>query len=380
MEKLKSQLNIIIGIIYMCCFVMNADGQQTINGNIIHNGINRNYILHLPANHNVNTAIPLVYNLHGFGSNALEQEFYSGMNTVADTARFAVCYPNGVSTAWNVGWAFGSTADDVGFISALTDDLISKYGFDTKRIYSCGMSNGGFMSYVLACQLNNKIAAIASVTGSMVPGNVTSCNPGKPVPVLEIHGTADGTVAYNGSQIGVSIPDVMKFWQNNNECDLEPVKEFVPNISLTDNTTTEKYSYANCKNNKEVIHYKVIGGGHTWPGATIDIGTTSHDFNASSTIWNFFRKYSLDNTSVTNAPDPDVITEVYPNPFFDQFVVDQVTADTKLFIYNVQGSLVSQLCLVDGKNIINTTSWPKGIYFVRTEQLQKTNSFRLIKL
>ncbi|MBK8080095.1 MAG: hypothetical protein IPK25_07340 [Saprospiraceae bacterium] len=190
-----------------------GEAQQTVSGTLTHDNVVRNYRLRLPKDHQKTEAIPLVFNFHGFTSNAGQQELYSGMNTLADKERFAVCYPNGINAAWNVGWSFGSTADDVGFTEAMIEKFVTDYGFDRNRIYACGMSNGGFFSYHLACNLSNKIAAVASVTGSMVPGTFEKCNPSVSVPVMEIHGTADDVVAYPGTpNVSLPLDSVMAFW------------------------------------------------------------------------------------------------------------------------------------------------------------------------
>lgn len=363
----------------LICFQVNIfHAQTTITANITYKGQNRNYRLRLPANHDKNTAIPLVFNLHGFTSNAIEQEIYSGMNIIADTARFAVCYPNGISNAWNVGWSFGSTADDVGFISTLIDQLNSTYGIDKSRVYACGMSNGGFMSYRLACELNDRIAAIASVTGSMVQQAINSCKPGKSVPVMEIHGTADPVVNYNGTvNVSVAISKVLKFWQENNGCDINPTIEQVPNKSITDNTTAEKWTYTNCENNKKLIHYKITNGGHTWPGSIINNGTTSQDFNASEEIWKFFKQYSLDITSSTN--DEMVEEKIYPNPCQDFFsVYGHSNSDFTIMNINCQKIYSGQMN--ENSMEVSTLGWSSGTYFIKIQTGLTSSIHKLIKI
>jgi polyhydroxybutyrate depolymerase len=340
--------------------------QSTLTGNITHDGQNRNYRLRLPANHDKNVSIPLVFNMHGFTSNASHQELYSSMNAVADTARFAVCYPNGIGNAWNVGWSFGSTVDDVGFISAMIDKFHTEFGIDKSRVYACGMSNGGFMSYRLACELNDRIAAIASVTGSMVQQAVDNCKPGKAVPVMEIHGTADETVNYNGSpNVSIAIPQIMKLWQENNGCKKDPIIEMVPNINATDNTTTEKWTYTDCTKDKRLIHYKVLNGGHTWPGAPIALGNTSQDFRASVEIWNFFKQYKLSNTSSINENVPS-FAKIYPNPVYDVLnIYAEFTSGQSFAIIDTYGKVWIQDLLKEDKTIVNVQDLPSGLYIIK---------------
>lgn len=354
--------------------------QSTILGTLNHDGKTRNYRIHIPANHNKDIALPLVFNFHGYTSNAFEQELYSGMNQVADTARFIVCYPDGLNNAWNVGWAFGSTADDVGFTAAMIDEFYVKYGIDKSRVYSCGMSNGGFMSYILACRLNDRIAAIASVTGSMIPNGVNTCKPDRSVPVMEIHGTADGTVNYNGTPlVAASIPNVLKFWQENNGCDQSPNIEQVPNINTSDNTTSEKWTYTNCKDGSQLIHFKVNGGGHTWPGALLSIGVTSQDFNASVEIWKFFRQFSINIPSSVDNPTMTIKPEIFPVPFSDEMHIS-VKEDTWLVIKDVQGRTVFSQTLPAGNHSLPAQLWNTGMYFVTSKAGQKINSQKVIKI
>jgi hypothetical protein len=157
-----------------------------------------------------------VLNFHGYTSNDFEQMWYGDFRPIADTAGFLVVHPMGTvdlvgNTHWNVGWGL-STVDDIGFTSALIDSLAAQYNINQDRIYSTGMSNGGFMSYQLACELSDRIAAIASVTGSFNVNQLTTCHPDHQMPVMEIHGTADPTVPYDGNALFAPIPSVVNFW------------------------------------------------------------------------------------------------------------------------------------------------------------------------
>jgi len=368
---------------YLCFIFMivltlgGLNGQTTVTGTLMHDGLLRDYRLHLPPGHSPSKKAPLVFNLHGYTSNAAQQELYSGMNAVADTAGFLVCYPNGISSAWNVGWAFGSTAKDVSFISSLIDELHTKYGIDKDRVYACGMSNGGFMSYKLACELNDRITAIASVTGSMVPSQLSTCKPGRPVPVMEVHGTADQVVAYNGTApISAPIPDVLNFWRDNNGCDDDPVVVAVPNTNTADNTTSEKWTYTNCSADATIMHYKVFGGAHTWPGAIIITGATSRDFNASVEIWNFFRRYRLPVATATD--ENTTISGIYPNPFTDKVELTS-SQGGRLLIHDLAGRSEGIFWLSPGKNNIDTQNLNSGFYIFTIMEGGRVIRHRLIK-
>ena len=284
-------------LILNICFPLIALAQQTINASINHGGITRNYILYVPASYSAVTEVPLVFNFHGYTSNATEQMLYGDFRTIADTAGFIIVHPEGTldnsgATHWNVGWG-GSNVNDINFTSTLIDSIASEYSINLDRVYSTGMSNGGFMSYQLACELSDRIAAIASVTGSMNLGWFNSCNPNHPMPVMEIHGTLDPTVSYNASIFTESIPNIMDFWGNFNNCNSTAIATNVPNTNPTDGCTAEHQIWENGSNGVAVEHYKIIGGEHSWPGALFPNGVTNQDINAGEKIWEFFNKYDI---------------------------------------------------------------------------------------
>lgn len=334
----------------------------------MHDGITRDYILHLPSDYDESKSYPFVYNLHGFTSNASQQQFYSGMDATADENGFIVCYPNGIATSWNVGWAFGSTADDVGFLIALVEALSVDYSIDSDRLYSCGMSNGGFMSYKLACDASDRFAAIASVTGSMVPSELEECDPIRRMPVMQIHGTDDPTVAYNGSNIGAGIEEVVNFWAAGNNCNLSPEIIPVEDINTSDQSTAERIEYSGCEDDKEVVFYKIDGGGHTWPDAALSIGTTNRDFNASQEIWNFFSRFDLNGAVVSTDPDLQSSSEIvlFPNPVNDVISLSNLPLGTEsITIIDAVGKVViARPYFQERTTNIKVSDIDSGLYFL----------------
>ncbi|MBK6993806.1 MAG: T9SS type A sorting domain-containing protein [Lewinellaceae bacterium] len=262
----------------------------------------------------------------------------------------------------------------MGFIRDLLDTLQATYNIDANRVYSTGMSNGGFMSYSLACELNDRIAAIASVTGSMIQSKLNACNPARPVPVMEIHGTADNTVPYTGSPIStfVSIPTLMAKWVDFNNCNPTPTITQVPNTNTSDGCTAERQLYTGGDQGSTVEHYKITGGGHTWPGALFNIGVTNQDFNASKEIWRFFSQYRLDQLSATKTPESlDNQWTAFPNPTQDYLVLqskDQRPVD-RIQVFDALGRLQQTLSPSAGEQIrIETATWAVGMYWVVIEQ------------
>lgn len=305
--------------------LLNTFAQTTVTDSILSGGIYRSYILYVPAIYTGTSARPLIINLHGYTSNAQQQQFYSNFMPIADTANFLMVYPNGTYSSgqrfWNAGLS-STLVDDIGFISHLIDSLKAQYNIDMNAVYSTGMSNGGFMSHTLACELSNRITAIASVTGSIFTTQYGSyCHPGRPVPVMQIHGTADPTVPYAGntSQGMVPVDSVVKYWVKKDGCNPTPVFTNVPNTNTGDGCTAEHYVYNNGNLGSTCELYKIIGGAHSWPGSPFTIGVTNQDFSASVEIWRFFRKYRLNTLTSLNTVDKENTNlKLYPNPAKDE--------------------------------------------------------------
>ena len=232
-------------------------------------------------------------------ANALAQMQYGDFRSLANTKEnnFILIHPQGapLNTAltsseshWNSGaWTIGSNVDDVDFINTIIRFISQKYNINQDRIYSTGMSNGGFMSYHLACNLSSKIAAVASVTGSMSVQTYDDCNPSHPTSVLQIHGALDGTVPLNGnSALGMeSIYDVVELWRSFNSCTIEPI------INITDYSdlgySVEHQTFNDCLNNNQVELYVVDGMWHTWPRED------NFGISASNIIWDFINTYDI---------------------------------------------------------------------------------------
>ncbi|MCB9283420.1 MAG: prolyl oligopeptidase family serine peptidase [Lewinellaceae bacterium] len=355
-------------------FTVSQLSAQTLTGSFEYDGLLRDYRLYVPGAYDGSQPWPLVFNLHGYTSNAAQQELYSQMNVVADTGHFLVCYPNGVLESWNVSLPGGSQADDVGFINALIDTLSAHYAIDPERVFTCGMSNGGYMSYKLACELTDRFAAIASVTGSMVPTEAAFCNPSHPIPVLEIHGTADPVVPYLGLAFSLSIPDLLDLWIGKNGCVGDPLVIPIPDINLLDASTADLIQYNDCEEGTEVWHYKVYNGGHTWPGAPIGIGITNQDFNASSAIWEFFLRHSPAGPSATNDADREIAeVTAFPNPFSETLNIRLPDEERTISVFNSLGQLMWRGSR-SGDFVLNTVQWPAGIYWLQMTGYSKASS------
>lgn len=377
-----SKLKFIFPAVF-CFLFLHSFSQTTISGSFMYQSILRTYRIYIPASYNASVAVPLVLNLHGYGSNNNQQEAYGDFRPIADTANFIIVHPNGTldltgNRYWN---CFGgsATVDDVGFLSMLIDTVSAIYNIDPNRIYSTGLSNGGFMSYDLTYLLSHRIAAIASVAGGMVYSHMNVCNPLHPTPVMQIHGTADGTVPYAGDAYFEPVDSLIKFWVDFNHCNTTPLITNVPNTNTSDGCTAVHYVYSGGDSGATVEFFKIIGGGHSWPGAIININVTNMDFNASTEIWRFFSQYRLNNLS--NAIQTygfEIGIPVYPNPSNGNFNLKFIDESNRIVtVTDCLGQVVSEF------NCSGTASEfyleLPGIYFVTVSDGVRVSTQKIIR-
>jgi polyhydroxybutyrate depolymerase len=387
-----------VSLMILCSVFTNA---QDYNLTMMHDGKARTFILHSPCStyNCTGKKIPLVFAFHGLTETGTIIKNYSDLNAVADTAGFAVIYANGLSNRWNVGFTGtgASSEDDLGFANAMIDYMIANANncdsnicaaIDTNRVYSCGMSNGGFFSYLLACKLSHRIAAIASVTGSMSIATYDSCSPSRAVPIFELHGTTDPIVAYGGSpQNGTkSIDDALAYWRNNNGCTGNATTISLPDVNTTDGSTVQSIHNNACNNSTEVLHYKITNGGHTWPSMTVAqypeiiVGKTNKDVHASQEIWRFFNKHRLDNVA-TSISKHQVHSQYkfYPNPINAVLNIEVETVSV-LRVSDVNGKIIATYELQTGSNQIQCENFSSGTYFARIEKNTGASiNFRFVK-
>lgn len=306
--------------------------------------------LHFPPGYDCTKPVPLVLTLHGGGSERAEMLLLTCpgddpdaappdangagcLNTVADTKGFVIAYPDGTlnpdsgkgNRTYNAGGGkngFNCVSghactlgiDELAYFTALLDALPSAVNVDPKRIFATGISNGGAMSHRLACELSSRIAAIAPVAGGNQAAAFPGCKPARPVPVLEIHGTADSCWPYLGGtavtclafQDMVAIPDdpaikappsSVAFWAQNNGCTGAPSSSSLPDTDPNDGTTTTVTHYTGCQAGADVELYAIKGGGHFWPGGFTHrdflVGKKPKDWNASEVMLDFFAQHPL---------------------------------------------------------------------------------------
>ena len=369
-------------ILLIVGFVFSSSAQQTINASITHDGMERDYIIYVPEIYDGSKAVPLILNFHGFGSSASQQMFYGDFRDIADTEGFLLVHPEGTTLIgnqfWNVGFpGLSSTIDDVGFTEALIDELATLYTIDLNRVYATGMSNGGFMSFLLACQLSEKIAAVASVTGSMTQDTFDDCNAQLPTPVLQIHGTEDDVVSYNENNLSLPIPDVISYWVDHNNCETTPTTTTLPDVDVSDGSTIEYSVYEDGDNGITTEHMKVIGGGHTWPGSILNSAGTNQDIDASMEIWLFFSRYDINGLLSTDDYENRHVS-IYPNPTKSKINLSlNYAKEVHYKLFSPLGKQLITGTITSGNEEIDISHLPSNIYFLKVgnqfHKVLKTN-------
>ena len=277
----------------------NSFGQSIVNTQsctLDHADTEREYFIHVPDVDADSTPLPVVLSFHGYTSTAETNLSYTGLQSFAESEKFIAVYPQGTilastgETHWNSGGSDNkSGADDLGFVETLLDHLEETQDIDTDRIYAIGMSNGGMMSYLLACRLSQRIAAITSVTGSMTVDSAT-CTASRPVSVMQIHGVEDRVVPFDGNGDFPSIPKTMEFWAESNGCVGDPKESNISDIT-GDGHGGARTQYLDCSQGVQVDLIALDEVGHDWP---INVeGYRAHDVHAAGEIWQFLKQFSL---------------------------------------------------------------------------------------
>lgn len=283
-----------------------VDNVYRFSDKITVDGLERTYTLNLPPDYYDAAGFSLVIALHGGGGSAQQFESTNKLTEKANAAKFIVVYPEGIQSngvlkarTWNAGgccdYAVTQNINDVKFISLLIDKLVTTYKINPKKVYATGHSNGGMLAYRLACELSNKIAAIAPNGCTMV---AATCNPSRPVPVLHMHSVLDTNVPYQGGVVngigtqGVYLPpldSVMNAWSQKNTC------ATIAQVIVNDNNY-KLTKWTGCNGNAAIHYYLTKDGGHGWPGGlpggpNSDIPSTV--INANNLLWDFFQQYQL---------------------------------------------------------------------------------------
>jgi len=331
-------------------------------------GLTRKYLEYVPASYDGTEAFPIVLCLHGLGDN-MNNFSGIGMNYIADTANFIVLTPEAVAdpnfgTAWNSGASYAGIVlnqniDDVGFLGALLDSTIANYNVSVNNIFVTGFSMGGFMTNRLACELNQRFKACASVSGTR--GASFSGSPLSAIPFCHFHGTADGTVAYVNNMYGNDAEELVDYWVNINNCNTTPVIDSIADVA-SDGKTVVHFTYPDGDDDTNVEFYKVIGGDHEW------LSTPTNDISYTIKIWEFFRKYKNSHaaTSVSNIEKKETLS-IYPNPA-NSFINIKSNNDeiiNKIQIVSLSGKIINDNIVNETSITLNINELENGIYILK---------------
>jgi polyhydroxybutyrate depolymerase len=357
-------------------FIVSYAQYDTLN----YDGIERTYLLHVPSSYDGLSYVPLVVALHGYSGSGSSSESVTGFSAKADLNDFIVVYPNGTGSprSWNAGNCCGSAMtndiDDVGFISALIDTLSASYNIDSTRIFATGFSNGSMMSYRLAAELSDKIAAIAGGAGQMV---LDECDPIRAVPIMHLHALNDDVVLYEGGAYFPSVESVIDIWVGINGCETDP-------DTTTSSSTLMVRKWAAISHNADVVLFTTPTGGHSW--------LTS--IPATDSIWAFFEAHPLDPaTGVDDNYNLDAVKNFalkqnYPNPF-DATTTISFSAPHRekvtLRIFDLLGNEIATLFnkeVTSGEHrvIFESKNLPAGIYLYRLQAGESVDTKKLVIL
>lgn len=244
-------------------------------------------------------AAPALLMLHGAGGDPEGQVTLSYVAASVAANGYWAVLPQGLSGSWNTDPLISGGANDVGFIAKVIDIATGYFGLNGKRVYASGMSEGGFMTARLACELSDRIAAFATVAATLSSGLSRACTPSSPRTLLMFSGTADTLVPYNGGRTGVlSVADAFNLWLSRNNCTASSTASSNLPDSVSDGTSVTLKRNSGCGSGGQVRLYTINNGGHTWPGGyqylpEAQIGKTSQDLSATAELWQQLSTYSL---------------------------------------------------------------------------------------
>ena len=378
---MKKKYRILVLVSVIILFVLEAQAQYTF---FDHDGITRQYIYYEPTE--LNEQLPLVFVMHGFTGDANDIKNYSKMNDFADQYGFAVCYPRGTVDSggnrfWNVGYAFhqNETVNDVGFLTELAVYLQDTHSLNPDYTFATGMSNGGEMCYMLACQAYDTFKAVAPVAGMILQVILDECDESPAIPIFEIHGSQDNVTPLSGDPNNndgwgayPSIQSTINYFAEKNEC-TTVVNGLVPNIDTSDNSFIESEKHLNGINENEVWYYKVVGGGHDWPGAWGNM-----DIEAGEEAWLFFQNYIDANLLNTNLSTIEKSIHIFPNPSAHLIQIETLESleIIEINLYNTLG--VNQKIKLSDETI-DLSYLNNGIYILIIKTSEGIQTKKIIK-
>jgi polyhydroxybutyrate depolymerase len=310
-------LRVLLASLLACLTASEAEyyTHETTPGNYVKkidvDGRTREFRLHLPDGYDGKRRLPLVFAFHGSSASASVIERETSLDGIADSLGFIVVYPEGLHRGWNIGeccrFSFKQHVDETAFVSSMLDRLEHGLTVDTSRVYATGYSDGGTLSFLLACRLPNRIAAVAGVSATLF-APAPQCDLPRPVPVMVIHGTGDTHIPYEGHPGGRpdveaahfthSAPEVTKFWVAHDHCDTTARSD------TSGRVIRDVYS---CPDSAQVVFFTIHGGEHGWPGGGrgwIFSPVPPSDMSATDSIVKFFLRHHMTRMDWTRPTAP----------------------------------------------------------------------------
>lgn len=323
-------MNKIFTTISLILFSISLFSQMT-TYNFKFEGKDRAFNVYLPSSYaEKKAALPVVFFLHGMGG---DMSNFSGLSYKAEAENYIMVIPQAMNNpktgkSWSAGaitikgdtYFPNANINDVGFISSLLDTVSAWYNVNNEKVYVAGFSLGGFMTNKLACELGDRITAIASVSGTMSKKLMSQCTPSEPIPSLQIHSTNDGMVSYEASFTNLGAEELSQFWIKNNLAD-KTIDTLNLSKNVNDGFSAIKFTYKGKTKSNEVVLYRLAGPDHNQSWYTV---SSKNDFDAINVIWDFFKEHNK-NFKQNNQIKEVVISnnihevkiDVFPNPATD---------------------------------------------------------------
>ena len=388
-KKIIMKTKLLLSVFTFITFIGISNSQTQSTETLTFDGEDREYIIYTPASYDGSVAYPLLFAFHGGGGYAADFINIADFRPIADTANFIVVYPQALGdptddVPGSPNWLRKNEPDfdDLPFVDALLEAIITDYNVNTNRVYTTGYSLGGEFTFELGCRLNNRIAAIGVVARTMGVSAYNNCTPTHSTGVMTVLGTADYNslydgVIYQGIEYYKSAADMHHYWATQNNCDTNAVTTNVANTNTTDGSTVERNTWSTENGCAYVEELKVIDGGHDWPGSFGNM-----DIDASLEIWQFVSKYDIDGligcttTSINENNSSQENYKVYPNPINSQLTIEfEITKKKEFRIFSTVGELVSIGILNSNINTIDISSLPPNVYVLKIDN----HSIKLIK-
>ena len=331
--------------------------------------ITREYIIHVPSGYQEGDNLPLVVVYHGFGGCAYYMaDETGGLNDLADEENFFVAYPQAAyrpakeDTYWDPGFNGGESIyqDDVFFSEQLIEHIDEEFSLDLSRVYAAGYSNGGMLTYSLACLRGDLLAGVCIMSGALLDG-MDSCDPTQPVPMIIFQGTGDFELPYNGNQYYSSVPDVVSLWLDHFQ---------IPTSTLSSTElnggNVVHDSYHGGTNNTCLSFYTVVEefgfpGDHVWFSQGMD------GVSPNRIMWEFFTDECASIDGISNEIYDRV--QAFPVPFEDHLFLKNIGfASATYEIHDVRGVLVRTGRVGADGSVHGLGELPSGCYLLRAAE------------